>query len=81
MWTKIQNKILELVQHDKALHFMFGFIVFVVSSHFFLDVVAFGITFLIALIKEIRDHIVYKGFDIADLIFTTIPSIILITLR
>ena len=81
MYQKIQNKIVEFLAHDKCLHFMFGLIVFVLSALFVQDEIALGITFLVALLKEIRDHVKYKGFDIADIIFTVIPAVILIVFR
>jgi hypothetical protein len=76
-YQQIQNKIIELIPHDKCLHFMFGFILAIISLHFFSDIQSIGIIFLIALIKEIRDQIKYKGFDVVDIIFTILPIIIL----
>jgi hypothetical protein len=66
-----------LIEQDKANHFIYGFFIFVLSNYFLNDLYSIGIVFLIALGKEIRDQIVYKGFDYKDLIATMIPSIIL----
>jgi hypothetical protein len=66
-----------LIEQDKANHFIYGFFIFVLSNYFLNDLYSIGIVFLIALGKEIRDQIVYKGFDYKDLIATIIPSIIL----
>jgi hypothetical protein len=70
-----------LIEQDKANHFIYGFFIFVLSNYFINDLYSIGIVFLIALGKEIRDQIVYKGFDYKDLIATMIPSIILHFLR
>jgi hypothetical protein len=70
-----------LIEQDKANHFIYGFFIFVLSNYFLNDLYSIGIVFLIASGKEIRDQIVYKGFDYKDLIATMIPSIILHFLR
>ena len=80
-YNDIQNKIVELIQHDKALHFMFGFFLFVLSNIFLSDSYCIGIVFIVALIKEIRDEIVYKGFDWRDIIATVLPSICILVLN
>ena len=66
-----------IVPIDKANHFIYGFFIYVLSNYFLNDLYSIGIVFLFALGKEIRDEIVYKGFDYKDLIATMIPSIIL----
>jgi len=65
------------IPQDKANHFIYGFFIFVLSNYFLNDLYSIGIVFLFALGKEIRDQIVYKGFDYKDLLATMIPSIIL----
>jgi hypothetical protein len=77
MYQKLQDKLVKLVPHDKTLHFIVGFFLAIISTHFLSDIQSIGIIFLIALIKEIRDEIVYNGFDIMDIIYTIIPIIIL----
>jgi len=66
-----------LIQLDKANHFIYGFIIFVLSQCFLNDLYSIGIVFLFALGKEIKDQIDYKGFDYKDIIATIIPSVIL----
>ncbi len=66
-----------LIPQDKANHFIYGFFLFVLSNYFFNDLYSIGIVFLFALGKEIKDQIVYKGFDYKDLLATMIPSIVL----
>jgi len=70
-----------LIPFDKANHFIYGFIIFVLSQCFLNDLYSIGIVFLFALSKEIKDQIDYKGFDYKDLLTTMIPSIILYLLR
>lgn len=66
-----------IIPIDKANHFIYGFFIYVLSNYFLNDLYSIGIVFLIALGKEIKDQIVYKGFDYKDLLVTMIPSIIL----
>ena len=67
-----------LVAQDKANHFLYGFLIFMISQYFLNDYLSFGIVFAFALGKEIKDQIVYKGFDYNDLL---LPSIIIHFLR
>jgi len=61
-----------LIAQDKANHFLYGFLIFMISQYFLNDYLSFGIVFAFALGKEIKDHIVYKGFDYKDLLVTSI---------
>lgn len=70
-----------LIAQDKANHFLYGFLIFIVSQYFLNDYLSFGVVFAFALGKEIKDQIVYKGFDYKDLLFTLLPSIIINFLR
>jgi hypothetical protein len=72
---------LPLIPLDKANHFIYGFFIFILSQHFFNDYYSMAIVFLFALGKEIKDEIMYKGFDYKDIIATIIPSVILHILR
>ncbi len=69
---------LPLVPLDKANHFIYGFFIYTISALFISNELAFGIVCLFALGKEIKDQIVYEGFDIFDLFFTILPAIIMI---
>ena len=68
---------LPLIPLDKANHFVYGFLIFIISQCFLNDLYSIGIVFLFALGKEIKDQIVYKGFDYKDILVTITPSIIL----
>ena len=70
-----------LIAQDKANHFLYGFLIFIISQYFLNDYFSFGVVFAFALGKEIKDQIVYKGFDYKDLLFTLLPSIIIHFLR
>ena len=70
-----------LIAQDKANHFLYGFLIFIISQYFLNDYLSFGIVFAFALGKEIKDQIVYKGFDYKDLLVTLLPSIIIHFLR
>jgi hypothetical protein len=70
-----------IIPIDKANHFIYGFFIYVLSNYFLNDLYSIGIVFLFAVSKEIKDQIVYKGFDYKDLLATMIPSIILHFLR
>jgi hypothetical protein len=72
---------LPIISLDKANHFIYGFLIFIISQFFLNDYLSFGIVFLFALGKEVKDQIVYNGFDYKDLIVTLLPSIIIHFLR
>lgn len=79
--NKIQSFITSLIEYDKALHFMVGFFIFIISSLFLSDLLSVGIVFIFALGKEIRDQITYGGFDFKDLLFTMVAPLILFMLN
>ena len=70
-----------LIAQDKANHFLYGFLIFMISQYFLNDYLSFGVVFAFAIGKEIKDQIVYKGFDYKDLLVTLLPSIIIHFLR
>lgn len=70
-----------LISQDKANHFLYGFLIFIISQYFLNDYLSFGVVFAFAIGKEIKDQIVYKGFDYKDLLVTLLPSIIIHFLR
>lgn len=69
---------LPLIPQDKANHFIYGFFIYVIACLFVSNPIAFGIVCLFALGKEIKDQVVYGGFDIFDMISTILPAIILL---
>ena len=65
------------VPHDKALHFMFGFLIFNFFTIFFGNILALIIITIIAIIKEIYDHYVpYHEMSIMDIIYGVVPGVI-----
>ena len=80
-YQDLQNKIIELIPHDKTLHFIAGFFLYVLSNVFLSDIHSLIIVFTVALAKETRDEITYKGADLKDLLFTVIPSIMIFLLN
>ena len=70
-----------LIAQDKANHFLYGFLIFIISQYFLNDYLSFGIVFAFAIGKEIKDQIVYKGFDYKDLLVTLLHTIIIHFLR
>jgi len=71
---------LPIIPIDKANHFIYGFVIYVVSSLFLTPDKALAIVFLFALGKEIRDEFVYSGFDVKDMLATICPALILFLL-
>lgn len=69
------------IRQDRANHFIYGFTIYILSSIVFTPLIATLITFGVALGKELYDEYDYRGFDIIDLIFTMIPSVILTILK
>ena len=68
---------LPLIPLDKANHFIYGFFIYILSNLVFIDNYSLLIVFAFALVKEIKDEIVYHGFDIKDLLITLLPGFIL----
>ena len=65
-------------QHDKLLHFFYGFFIFVISDIFINDWYSIIPVFIIAIVKELYDKISKKGTpEIMDVVFTILPAIIL----
>lgn len=69
---------LPIIRQDKANHFIYGFMIYLLASFFFADIICFTIVLAVAFAKECYDEYDYGGFDIVDLIYTIIPSIFLI---
>jgi len=65
------------LQQDKANHFIYGFLIFVLADLAFNAYLSFAIVFLFASGKEIYDEYYRGGFDWKDLLATIAPSIIL----
>jgi hypothetical protein len=55
---------------DKVLHFLAGIIIMLIVSIFFPLWVALLAVCVAALLKEARDHVVYRGADWRDLVVT-----------
>lgn len=68
---------LPLIPLDKANHFIYGFVIFILSNIVLNDVHSLLVVFIFAIGKEIKDQIIYKGFDCKDLLITLLPGIIL----
>lgn len=69
------------IRQDRANHFIYGFAIYMISSIFFIPLVASLTTFGAALGKELHDEYDYGGFDTVDLIYTMIPSITLFSIE
>jgi len=79
--NKLQQIIMSLVEYDKALHFIIGFFLFVLTSCFLSDIHSLIIVFVVALGKEIRDEFTYRGGDWKDVLFTILPAVTLVLLN
>ena len=65
------------IHHDKANHFIYGFVIFVLANLILNSYLSLAVVFIIALGKEIYDEWKYGGFDWVDLVYTIAPAIIL----
>lgn len=63
--------------HDKANHFIYGFVIFVLSNLFLNEWISLLIVCIFAFGKEVFDEWEYGGFDIYDAIWTIAPALIL----
>ena len=68
---------LPLIPHDKANHFIYGFVIFVLSNLVLNEWTSLLIVCLFAFGKEIYDEWKYGGFDLYDAIYTIAPALIL----
>jgi VanZ family protein len=77
---EIMEKILKKlanIQHDKALHFMYGFIIFNLLTVHYSFIISLGIITFIAIIKEIYDYkIPGHEASIMDIIYGIAPGTI-----
>ena len=68
---------LPLIPNDKANHFIYGFVIFVLSNLVLNEWISLAVVCLFAFGKEIYDEYEYGGFDIYDAIWTIAPALIL----
>jgi len=68
---------LPIIPQDKANHFIYGFVIFILTNLFLNIYISFTIVTLFAFGKELYDEWKYKGFDIIDIFWTIIPALIL----
>jgi hypothetical protein len=61
---------------DKVLHFTAGMLIMLLVAIFFPVWVAFLAVCAAALLKEVCDHIVYRGFDWRDLVVTVAGGVL-----
>jgi hypothetical protein len=68
---------LPLIPLDKANHFIYGFGIYFIINLILSNYWSLGVVILFALGKEIKDQIVYKGFDYKDFLISIIPAVLL----
>lgn len=66
------------IRQDKANHFIYGFLIFIISNFFLQDYLSLLVVVLVGLGKEIYDEYKYGGFDVVDLIYTILPAMIIV---
>jgi hypothetical protein len=76
MYTKLLNFL--KANHDKVLHFTAGMLIMLLVAIFFPVWVAFLSVCVAALGKEVRDHVVYAGFDWRDLVITVAGGVLVL---
>lgn len=68
---------LPIIPIDKANHFIYGFVIFILTNVFILNYYAIIVVFIFAITKEIYDQYIYSGFDWKDMFVTILPAITL----
>lgn len=64
---------------DKLYHLLVGLALTLLFTYLWADpIITFTLVYLIAFAKEIRDEVVYGGFDIWDLLVTLLPLTLLL---
>lgn len=82
--NEIKSTPLLIKEIDKANHAIVGMIIYCIAAYFIHPILALGVVVIIATLKEVRDQIVYKGFNTVDLLYTVagaIPTFILTLLK
>jgi len=69
---------LPLIRQDLANHAIYGFVIFILSSLFLSDLTALIIVCLFAIAKEYYDYKTYGLFDLADMVMTILPAMIMV---
>jgi hypothetical protein len=68
-----------LIPQDKANHFVYGFLIFILCNLFFTEITCLFIVVFAAAAKEVYDKVSKKGTpEILDFIATVLPAIIII---
>lgn len=67
-----------LMPYDKALHFIAGFAIFLVSSLVLGSILGLITVVILAIGKETFDFKSYGKFDLADMVMTIIPAMIMV---
>jgi hypothetical protein len=67
-----------MLPQDKANHFVYGFIIFILANLILSQWLSFGIVCIFAIGKEIFDQYKYKRGDYLDAVATVSPAITLI---
>ena len=70
---------LPLIPQDKANHFIYGFLIFLISSLLLGSILGLITVVIFAIGKEMYDYII-KGtyFDLEDMVMTIIPAMIMV---
>lgn len=76
LFSKIMS--LLLMPYDKALHFIAGFAIFLVSSLVLGSILGLITVVILAIGKETFDFKSYGKFDLADMVMTIIPAMIMV---
>lgn len=66
------------LEESRANHFVYGFVVYLISTIFVSNLFAFIIVMFVALLKELWDEYKYKSGNLIDAICTVIPALLLI---
>jgi hypothetical protein len=76
MYSKLLNFL--KANFDKVLHFTAGIIIMLVVSIFFPLWIAFLAVCVAAFVKEVRDEVVYSGFDWRDLVISVAGGVLVL---
>ena len=67
-----------LIPYDKALHFIAGFMIFLISSLILGSILGLITVVIFAIAKEYYDFKTYGKFDLSDAVMTIIPAMIMV---
>lgn len=71
-----------LIPEDKANHFVYGFVIYLLANIFLIDFYSLLVVLTIAIGKEVYDELSKKGrMEFLDIMYTIVPALLIILFK